>query len=251
VGKITQSSTAKVKPGIVVDQHPPAEKEVERNTPVDLWVEEQALPAARVAVPAVTKMDVKDADAILSKHGLRVGAIDREPSKAKPGWVLDQKPGAGIMVERNTEVSLLVAVQPSPPATVTVPRVTKMDVKDAEAELGKHGLRVGMVARQPTSKAKPGWVLHQNQAAGTSVERNATVNLLFAVDASRPSVRVPPIPKVSQKEAEGILAKHELRAGKITTRSGTGMKPGTVVGQWPWPETSIERNSAVELLVAK
>jgi|GEM_PF-6072123 len=181
VGKITTMATAKVKPGVVVDQSPAAKKEVERNTPVHLWVEEQPAPPATVAVPSVVKMDVKDADTILSKHGLRVGTITRQPSKAKPGWVLDQKPAAGIMVERNSAVGLLVAVQPSPTATV----------------------------------------------------------------------KVPGIPKVSQKEAEEILAKHELRVGKITTRLATGMKPGIVIDQRPSAETLVERNSPVDLLVTK
>jgi beta-lactam-binding protein with PASTA domain len=154
------------------------------------------------------------------------------------------------MAERNSAVDLLVAV-PSPATTVEVPRVTNMHLQDVGAALSKQGLRVGMIARHPTSKAKPGWVLHQFPAAKAMAEPNTTVNLLVAVDASRPSVKMPPIPKVSQKEAEDILAKHGLRAGKITTWSGTGMKPGTVVSQWPWAETSIERNSAVELMVEK
>jgi len=251
VGKITPIATAKVRPGVVVRQDPPAETPVQRGTPVDLWVEAAPSRPATVAVPLVVKLSQKDAEGVLIRRDLRVGKITPiATAMEKPGIVVKQDPAAETPVQRGTPVELWVEVQSSRPVMVEVPPVTKMDIKDADTVLSERGLRVGAITRQP-SKAKPGWVFDQNPAAWTKAERNTAVDLLIATDASRTSVTVPFIPKVSQKEAEDILAKRELRVGKITTRLGTGMKPGTVVGQWPSAETPVERNSEVKLLVAK
>ena len=208
--------------------------------------------ASTVEVPSVVNIDQKLAMVLLTKSNLAVGKVTSRSEKgASPGVVLHQRPAARTTVARNTAVDLVVAVQPSPTATVEVPSVVKMDVKDADTILSKHGLRVGTITRQP-SKAKPGWVLDQKPAAGIMVERNSAVGLLVAVQPSpTATVKVPGIPKVSQKEAEEILAKHELRVGKITTRLATGMKPGIVIDQRPSAETLVERNTAVDLLVTK
>ena len=212
---------------------------------------EQPPRATLVEVPALDKMFQKEAEGVLIRRDLRVGKITPiATAMEKPGIVVKQDPAAETPVQRGTPVELWVEVQPSRPVMVEVPPVTKMYIKDADTVLSERGLRVGAITRQP-SKAKPGWVFDQNPAAWTKAERNTAVDLLIATDASRTSVTVPFIPKVSQKEAEDILAKRELRVGKITTRLGTGMKPGTVVGQWPSAETPVERNSEVKLLVAK
>lgn len=209
-------------------------------------------PPAMVEVPLVVRLFQKDAEGILIRSGLQVGKISTSTSgREKPGVVVGQVPAAKREVERNTPVHLWVEAEPSHPAMVEVPPVTKMDVKDADVVLSKHGLRVGTITRQP-SKAKPGWVLDQKPAAGIMVEQNSAVGLLVAVLPSPAgTVKVPGIPKVSQKEAEEILAKHELRVGKITTRLVTGMKPGIVIDQRPSAETLVERNTAVDLQVTK
>ncbi len=109
LGKVTTRITPGLKAGFVLEQQPAAGTAVKRDAIIDVVVSMEPPLPVTIEVPLVVRMDVKEASAVLSNHGLRVGTITSEPSKDFPGRVVYQRPRAGTMVERNSAVDLVVS----------------------------------------------------------------------------------------------------------------------------------------------
>jgi serine/threonine-protein kinase len=209
-----------------------------------------APPSPAIVVPSVIKHDQKKAEALLVKGELRVGRIiPRAAAGVIPGTVLDQQPPSGTTVERNTPVDLVVAEEPARPVTVEVPSVVKRDQREAVAILEKSGFRVGNISTRAVRGVSPGFVLDQDPRGGIRVERNTAVHVVVAEAVA--SSKVPPVVKMDAKEAIALLQRSGLQVGKVTRKITAEVTPGTVVDQQPRGGTTVERNTAVDLVVAE
>jgi len=66
-----------------------------------------------VEVPGVVGLSQIQAEAAITDAGLRIGSIDSEHSEFVPeGFVISQNPGAGIIVEANSPVEIVVSLGP-------------------------------------------------------------------------------------------------------------------------------------------
>lgn len=182
-GDITQERTG-APGGTVIRSDPPAGQRVLPQTTVALVVEEEA-----VSVPRVIGQTLAEATDTLSGRGLTVGEVTQRRAGGTPGVVLNQTPEEGQPVPPGTAVNLTVEQQ-----SVAVPQVTNLALEEAMGRIVNEGLKVGAVTKKRQGK-RPGTVLSQDPAPGTSVNPGSEVALVV-------EDQPPPPPKV---RAQGRL----------------------------------------------
>jgi eukaryotic-like serine/threonine-protein kinase len=182
VGDITrvQPTDATQQPGIVTEQDPGANEEVERETPVNLTIVAQA---QTVTIPDLEGSTVAEAQAALLDLGLVPDGPQEEPSDSvDQGLVTRTDPAAGQDVEPESPVTIFTS---SGPEQVTVPLVTCQSFGSAQNEIEQAGLTPQI--SQDTVAVNPqcphgSKVAAQDPASGTTVDPGTAVTLFPAAE---------------------------------------------------------------------
>ena len=183
MGERTRRASDDVPAGRVIEQKPPADRQVEPGSRVDLVISSGP---RTVPVPSVTGLTVGDAQEALEAAGLVLGETSEQNDQEIPeGEIISQDPAAGEEVPKDTPVNVVVSAGPS---VVIVPDVTCRKYANAKAELeGLHlvvqlgppvapllqcpnGLNVAQQDTPPGTAVDPGSVivLHQGMAVSPS-----------------------------------------------------------------------------------
>ncbi len=132
-----------------------------------------------VEVPDVVgKKSAFEAEKLITEAGLKLAPTTKEKvdGKVPPGTVLSQTPTAGETAEKESEVTILVAVGNG---KVNVPKVVGQTPGEAEKTLRKAGLSLGQATPQPVDpKAK---ISSQIPAEKEIVQRGKPVDIFLAV----------------------------------------------------------------------
>jgi beta-lactam-binding protein with PASTA domain len=220
----------------VVWQDPAAGTRVPVGTAVELWV----AVSAPVEVPDVRRRHVKEAEEMLQKLGLRVGQVNKRLSYQQEGTIVRQEPAPGNLASVGTAVDLWVAVR----VAVKVPDVRGQGIAEAGKILQKARLRPG---RQYDyfSEEKPGTVVRQSPAAGTSVSADSAVDLYVA---SKEMVDVPDVRGHSRWEAEETIKQARLSVGEVSEQPAN-LDEDIVIGQEPAAGATVGVGAPVNLWV--
>jgi serine/threonine-protein kinase len=183
MGDTRRRASDEVPEGRVLEQDPPADRQVEAGSAVDLVF--SAGPKT-VPVPSLTGSTVSEAEAALEAAGLVLGEqTDQNDQTVPEGQIISQDPAAGEEVPEDSPVNVVVSAGPS---VVIVDDVTCLTYSNAKNRLEGLGLEVQLgdpvlprpecpslvnVAQQDTpggTAVPPGTVivLHQGMAASVS-----------------------------------------------------------------------------------
>ncbi len=154
-----------------------------------------------------------------------------------------QPAGAGRATAGTTEPST-TAVPATPVASTSVPQVVGLALADARPLLEQAGLRVRI--RRVPSEQPPTEILQQSPAAGSKATPNGFA--LLTVSRSQERLTVPDV--VGLKAADATRAIREAGLQPMIRLIRSDEPAGMVVGQVPSPDETVERMSAVQLLVA-
>jgi beta-lactam-binding protein with PASTA domain len=164
-------------PGTIVDQMPLAGTTAPAGAAVNVWL---AVPIA-IEVPDLAGRTRSEAERMIARSGLAVGATKEEPSPNTPGTVLRQLPVAGTRVTPGTGVDIVLAVAPVV-VTIFVPDVVGRSQMDADRILQTAGLRIGRIT-QVRAIARSRTVTRQFPEARTTVSPGGAVDLeIGAID---------------------------------------------------------------------
>ncbi len=214
IGRLTLAglrTDATVTVRTVRSQTPRAGEKVERGTVVDLVMAEPG-----VQVPALVRMDVKRAGAALVEAGLALGSVaERAGTGARPGLVVEQKKPAESWVARGSAIDLVVAAAEDV-ATVRMPDVRGMALKEAYGTLQRSGFRKPDIEAVPAEGAEAETVLDQDPPPGKPVSRDAAVKLRVART-------------LRAVEAGGLLSQEEARS---RCRAVCAQAKGRWTGRW-------------------
>ncbi len=184
VDNVTRRRTDRVDPGIVLEQNPPADRQVEPGSEIDLIVSAEPRP---VDVPSLEGMTVEAAQKALENAGLELGQVDEENDEDVPeDRIISQSPEAFTEVPKGTSVDVIVSAGPS---VVIVPNVECRSLASAEAELEGLGLEPQLgedVLPNPECGFNPNNVVQQDTAPGTAVPPGTTIVLHQRAAASPP-----------------------------------------------------------------
>ena len=240
-------------PGRVIDQSPAAGTVVRSRTRVTLVVA-KAPPSVRV--PDLSGLTEREARKTLAQKQYRgllaLGDVDVRVSDKPAGSVIDQTPAAKTVVQTRTRVAIVVAkARPS----VRVPDLSGLTEREARAKLAEKQYRglltVGDVDVRVSDKPA-GSVIDQTPAAKTVVQTRTRVAIVVA--KARPSVRVPDLSGLTEREARAKLAEKQYRGlltvGDVDVRVSD--KPaGSVIDQTPAAKTVVRSRTSVVLVIAQ
>jgi hypothetical protein len=167
-----------VAPFQVLSQTPRAGARMASGSRVDL---EYAKPMR--TLPNVTGDALDDAVAILKASGFEPRPVARSTNDAAPMQVLSQTPPGGTDLEPGAVVELFYAVA----AKIKVPNVVGLDLTIAQKTLRSAGLMVG-TRTETQADAPPAQVVRQEPPAGSEVDRNSRVALVYASAPAAPPV---------------------------------------------------------------
>jgi serine/threonine-protein kinase len=206
--------------------------------------------AQEVTVPDVVGKLQVDADAVLSKAGLKPKPVPEASATVEIGRVVHQDPQKGTKQPEGTEVTIYISTGPakSPDttsttqgATVTVPNVVGKTETEATNLLKQQGFVVDV---KPMASDKPnGTVFDQSPAAGKSVLAGATVTIYVSN-----STTVPDVSGDTLAAATAALNNSNL-VPNVKYQASSSASVGHVIGQDPLPGISVAEHSTVTITI--
>ncbi|MFJ4975067.1 Stk1 family PASTA domain-containing Ser/Thr kinase [Streptomyces coeruleorubidus] len=187
--------------GNVCDQDPKAEVDVKKGDTINLVV---STGAPKVAVPSVVGDSLDDAKATLEsdKYEFVVDTKSKE-SPEDPGTVLEQNPRLGEEVEKGSTITLTIAKEA---AKSTVPDVLGRDCDAAKQQMQASNLVGNCTEVETDDDNQVGKVIATTPQAGTSVDKNSSVNIQIGKKKEQQKTRVPQVVGQTVGQAKQTLA---------------------------------------------
>jgi serine/threonine-protein kinase len=196
---------------------------------------------AEIAMPTVIGKTESEANAILRDAGLRVTKKEVPDEANVAGKVIDQDPGPGLKVKKDSEVTITVS-QGAPSATVPDVRGRKLD---AATDALEPDFEVKTV-RRTDAAAEVDVVIDQDPKPGPG-KRGATITLV--VSNGPEQVRVPEVRGKPEGEAANLLGQSGFKTSTSTEQSST-VAAGLVIRTEPDPGTRLDKGETVTLVVS-
>jgi serine/threonine-protein kinase len=197
----------------------------------------------RVAVPDVVGRTLTEAQAAITRAGLKVGSPTERPSDTvADGSVISVDPTQGVQVPRGTQVELVVSTGPF---TVDVPELAGRTQKEAQQALQDAGLELGDVSRVESIDRAKGEVVSSDPAPGDAVAPGTKVD----VEVASGKVTVPNVVGLSLVDATAKLTESKLTVDGTTYRDST-QPPNTVIDQTNQGK-SVNQGTRIKLVIAR
>jgi len=195
--------------------------------------------------PDVLGMSEADASALLSDHGLRADLSDgdeRYDEHVPAGHVLFQRPTAGTLVKRGSQVTLHLSRGPQ---QLQVPDVVGSAAQAAQVTLAAAGLTLGRTLTLYSEEGVTGEVIGQQPAAGTRAEHAAQVDLFLAGGSSRTWV-MPDLVYLNYENVRRFFEARGFRIGRVSYEVYP-RAPGTVLRQFPQAGHPLHEGDVIAL----
>lgn len=223
-----------------------------------------AIHGAEVKIPALKGMTVADARSETSGLGLNLDVDNRYySSDVTAGHILTQSPPPDAVVRREWHVRVAESLGPQ---SVDVPNTVGLPERVAALELRRAGLVVGETAYTPDASVAEETVLAQDPPPHAQGIEQPSVSLLVAApDNEAPDgYEMPDFAGWPIVSAQAALARVGIKTTTPTyvdipvAPVGNGsappklpVKPGSVLTQVPAAGSRVDRDTLVQLTVAK
>jgi beta-lactam-binding protein with PASTA domain len=202
-------------------------------------------PATKGHVPRVIGQTEQSAGTHLRAAGFKAEPSLKPSTSVKAGLVLSQSPKPGTLLEKGSQVSIVVS---SGPENKSLPDVQGLTVALAKTRLIKAGFKPKeKLEASPTVAA--GKVIGTEPTAGTLAVFGSPVTLF--VSSGPAPVKVPDLTGETLEEAAATLEGEGLAVGQVTKRVSSSQAPGTVLSQSPQRGRKLPAGSKVNLVVAR
>lgn len=173
-GTVKEEFSSTVEKGKVIDQDPDAGHKVAKGTQINIVVSKGAEPAADVTVPDLKGKSPSEAEAILSKLGLKSQAGDSVNSDdVEVGKIAAQTPAAGTTAKAGDTITYQLSKGPD---EADVPNVVGKTEDEAQFALQAAGFNVSV---QREESNKPEGTVTKQSATG-KLTRKSTVTITVA-----------------------------------------------------------------------
>ena len=200
---VAETYDADVPPGQVVSQTPEAGATVKEERLVTIYVSKGG---EELTMPDLKGLTKSEAEAKLTKMGLKLGTVYEKNSDEEAGTVIQQDPNAGSKISKGQEVDLIVS-KGKKAKKAAVPNVTGATLENAQNTITARGLKVGSVTKQQSSQTA-GTVISQSVAGGTEADEGTSIDLVIAEPAQKKEE------KASQKTSNDNAPKKDAATGK-------------------------------------
>ena len=197
---------------------------------------------AKIAVPDLSGMTQKEAEAALVDRGLVLGNTTLQPSEEKKNTVISQNPPADTQVDDGTTVDLTIS---SGPEKVQVPTLIGLSRDAAIAEIQGAGLVVGEQKDQD-SDSPADTVISSDPNEGTLVKVGTVVNLVISTG----EVNIPNVVGLTQASATSTLEAHGFDVQAVFQQT-TSSDPGIVLSQTPAGDSTAPKGTTITITVSE
>ncbi len=210
--------------GTVLSQDPAAGSEVPTGSAVNLTI---SAGPPQVEIPAVKDSSQARAVNDLENLGLVVEIQERTNSSVAAGNAVKTEPVAGEVVDVGSTVTLTISKGPK---QVTVPDIVGLGQGQAQAAIEEAELTVG--TNTPAENAAPsGTVIDQSPAAGTTLDKNSTVDYTFSTG-----------PAIEQMGTGGDLASAEVASQLDSIAARIQQIRGLDLGNTPYDGSNARQH---------
>lgn len=199
-----------------------------------------------IKVPNVVGKTVDEAKETLIGKNLRVEIKEIDSNDVVKGYVVSQTPKADSVVKAERLVTIYVSKGSE---EVSVPDITGFTKQDAENQLNKVGLSLGVVKEEYSDK-KAGTVLRQDPMPGSKLTKGKAIDLVVSKGPEIKTGNVPDVTGNTLSVARIMLEKAGFVIGNIQEQE-SDKAAGTVLDQSPKAGEMLKEKSAVNLIVAK
>jgi len=199
-----------------------------------------------IKVPNVVGKTVDEAKETLIGKNLRVEIKEIDSNDVVKGYVVSQTPKADSVVKAERLVTIYVSKGSE---EVSVPDITGFTKQDAENQLNKVGLSLGVV-KEEYSEKKAGTVLRQDPMPGSKLTKGKAIDLVVSKGPEIKTGNVPDVTGNTLSVARIMLEKAGFVIGNIQEQE-SDKAAGTVLDQSPKAGEMLKEKSAVNLVVAK
>ncbi|MET9813573.1 Stk1 family PASTA domain-containing Ser/Thr kinase [Streptomyces sp. NPDC006355] len=185
--------------GNVCSQDPEPGTDVQKGDTIAVVV---STGAPKVTVPDVTGLTYEKAAAQLEDKGFNVEQKTEESDRT-PGVVIKQNPDGDTEQEKGSTITLTVAKEA---AKSTVPDVLGQSCDAAKQQMQASDLVGNCTEVETDDDSQVGKVIQTTPQAGTSVEKNSSVNIQIGKKKEQQKTRVPQVVGRTVGEAKQALA---------------------------------------------
>jgi eukaryotic-like serine/threonine-protein kinase len=166
-------------PGTVLKQSPPPQLQVREGKVIRVTLSSGG---QVVFIPDLTNKPLPEAQNQLRAQGLLLGALAEAYSQRyESGWVMEQTPSSGTVVNRGEMVDLRVSKGPPPQGTLLMPDFVNRPLSQATEWLQQRGVRPS-VEEEIRPDMLPGLILRQSPIPDTLIGQGTAVS--FTVSKS-------------------------------------------------------------------
>jgi serine/threonine-protein kinase len=133
-----------------------------------------------VFVPDIANKPLPEAQNLLRSSGLLLGAVaEAHSQRHENGWVMEQTPAPGTVLNKGQMVDLRVSKGPPPEGTILMPEFKNQPLTRAMEWLGARGLKA-VVTEEVSADMLPGVVLGQTPPPDTLVSVSVPVEFVVS-----------------------------------------------------------------------
>lgn len=178
-GKSVYSS--EISEGHVVEQDPSGGEEAKKGSTITLHLSKGSKEGT---VPNIVGQDYKKVEKKLKTAGYKLGIVKSETSNKPEGTILTQDPAAGTNADKGTKINITIS-DGKGKEKGTVPSLTGKSLEEAKSAITNAGFKVGNISYDESNVYGNGYVMWQQYAANTSLEKGETIDI--EVSKGKPS----------------------------------------------------------------
>ncbi len=134
-------------------------------------------------------------------------------------------------------------------AEVAVPNIVGMDIKQADEELSKVGLKMKVIGTEASDKVDKDAIISQDPGAGRKVKSGREIEVI--ISGGQEQVKVPNITGVTVSDATTRLSNKGLNLGSIESIYNEKYAEGIVISQTPVADATVSSGTKVNITVSK
>lgn len=199
-------------------------------------------------VPLLEGMTIAQAENILNDAGFKINIKTEVFSEeVEKGLIISQNPENGEKILKGSRVEVIVSAGDE---YVIIPDVVGSDIEVAKEVMLEKTISIRNKEEIYNNEFPAGEVIYQEPSKGNKAALNSFVDLVVSKGKKPLDFPAPKLIGYSKASALEIMTRLNLQSGKITPIESTEYAEGTVVSQKPLPDTVIQDNSVIDLLIS-
>jgi serine/threonine-protein kinase len=201
-----------------------------------------------IVLPDITGKSLIEAVEEMSALGMGLRKEGEEFNNNVPaGMVLRQAPPAGMNVREGKVIKVTISQGGE---MIYVPDLKGQTVRAADISLKSSVLMIGEISRKYSVVKEKGIVLSQDPPAGSSVDKDAVINLVIS-DGIPPEgiLLMPNFAGKKGTDAKEWAVKESITA-EMKSEPSAAVLPGNIIRQYPEADTDISKFESVTFYVA-